>query len=121
MFRTSCTTQLIFGEEVTVKRRPELNTPRAFNLIGREHGSKVGIVELDGSTTFVIDEPRHKFCVISEAQYLRYMKERPREAEGDDTTYLWYNVMLIEWDKNHASASRLGLGWVKKEQSGARR
>jgi hypothetical protein len=47
------------------------------------------------------------------------MKERSREAEGDDTTYLWYNVMLIEWDKNHASASRLGLGWVKKEQSRA--
>jgi hypothetical protein len=115
VFRTSCTTQLIFGEEVTVKRLPESNTPRAFNLIDREHGFRVGIVELDGSTTFAIDEARHEFCVISEAQYLRYMKERSREAEGDDATYLWYNVMLIEWDQNHASASRLGLGWIKKE------
>jgi hypothetical protein len=40
VFRTNCTTQLIFGEEVTVKRRPELNTPRAFNLIGRELQSR---------------------------------------------------------------------------------
>ena len=115
VFETSCTTKLKFGTKISSEAPSDDPATQRFSVVDRNGHSEAGILEIDTLGPEAVDEDRHEFIVISEAQYLCYGPEQLREDEDDDAVYFWYNVMLVEWDNSRTTASRLGLGRISKE------
>lgn len=82
-------------------------------LPGKYGGQLAGYMVLNGTGPLQTDPTRHEFIVISEAQVSGFnpvnwackYSERCR----------MYNVMLVEWDREHKIAYRVAIGRVSKE------
>ena len=106
IFRTSCTSHLILGDQI-------LGNPRSYRLVDSNY-KNVGSITLTGSGPEWIDESRHEFLVLSEAQYFGHGPERGRAPEDYSGEYPLYNIMLVEWDQEWRITTRLGVGRVFK-------
>lgn len=91
------------------------NKPIKLHLyLPREHGRQLaGYLVLNGDGPLQTDPECHEFVVISEAQVSGF--NPVNWASNYSERCLMYNIMLLEWDRNHNIASRLGIGRAFKE------
>lgn len=72
-----------------------------------------GYLILNGDVPLQTDPEFHEFVVISEAQVSGFNPVSWASSYSEQC--LMYNIMLLEWDRNHDIASRLGIGRAFKE------
>jgi hypothetical protein len=72
-----------------------------------------GYLTLNGDSPRELTASKHEFIVLSGA------KVKSFDSISGSLTYSgqahMYNVMLVEWDHQHQTASRLGIGRIFKE------
>ena len=111
IFQTSCSKTFAFQPEQGPV--PPGSSIRQ-TLIDTSSGALVGNIQLDGGYPQYFNREWHDLMIISEAQYFGVGREIAQPDDDDNTRYLLYNVMLIEWDSSREFAHRLGLGRIYK-------
>lgn len=101
----------------TVLDQFEASRDRPIKLhayLPREYGRQLaGYLVLNGSGPFQTDARHHEVIVISEAQVSGFNPVN-WSCKYSEVCRM-YNVMLVEWDRDHRIAYRLGIGRVSKE------
>lgn len=112
-FWTSCSIfHIAPGDRLTASQRElSMDPPVKLHLtFGRQLS---GYLILNGERLLELDQARHEFIVLSEAQFAGFNPITSACTPSDKS--MMYNVMLIEWDDRREMASRLGIGRVLKQ------
>lgn len=87
--------------------------PIKLHVLLPRGGQLVGYLVLNGRGPLEMDSNRHEFIIISEAQFSGFNPVNWSCKYSEKC--LMYNVMLVEWDRDHKIAYRLGVGRVYKK------
>ncbi|EHK20741.1 uncharacterized protein TRIVIDRAFT_49852 [Trichoderma virens Gv29-8] len=117
-FWTSCSLLHIApGETARLaasQRESSMNPPVKLHLVlGQLARQLSGYLVLNGERLPELDQARHEFIVLSEAQFAGF--NPITSACTPSNKSMMYNVMLIEWDDRRETACRLGIGRVLKQ------
>jgi hypothetical protein len=72
-----------------------------------------GYLVLNGDGPDEVIEGTHEFIVLSGAEAKGFDSITGKVTYSDEAQM--YNVMLVEWDREHQIASRLGIGRISKD------
>lgn len=119
-FWTSCA----FFKSLVARRKYEIPLSHTTDLsktipmqfqVRSSSSQPIGILTMTGSAPVKLDPSRHEYIVISGAQFagidlVSWLPKFSPEQSG----FMMYNVMLVEWDVEKSCAYRVGLGRIMK-------
>ncbi|KAL7910546.1 hypothetical protein GGI35DRAFT_469238 [Trichoderma velutinum] len=117
-FWTSCSQFHIAPRQsdrlIAGQRESSMDRPIKLHLfLGQSERQLSGYLILNGESLVELDQTRHEFIVLSEAQFSGFNPITSACTPSEQS--MMYNVMLIEWDDDREMASRLGIGRVLKQ------